>query len=168
MFLFTLFWCFLTPKKRGPFYMRCDADVAMAYHSICTHKWQYFNDSPSAMQLKLDTLRLLSQPFLSVPVGSPSHCGNVTVYVFNINQPSLPTPLYSVLVSVSLLWPFHSINSPNSSLLSHSVLPTLFLLYWSFQPYISLLTSLCVRPWCNPSLLTGLKAPTNSLTFLSP
>ena len=31
---------------------------------------------------------------------------------------------------------FYSINSPNSSLLSHSVLPTLFLPYWSFQLYI--------------------------------
>ena len=37
---------------------------------------------------------------------------------------------------------FHSINSPNSSPLPHSVLPTLFLPYWSFRLYVSLLTSL--------------------------
>ena len=74
--------------------------------------------------------------------GSPSHGGDVTVYVFDINQPSLPTPFYSVLVSVSVFTAlstvFHSINSPYISLLSHSVLPVFFLPYWSFQLYISL------------------------------
>ena len=41
---------------------------------------------------------------------------------------------------------FHSINSPDNSPLSHSVLPVLFLPYWSFQLYISL--------WKSPSALT--------------
>ena len=45
----------------------------------------------------------------------------------------LPTPFYSVLVSVSdfvaLSTVFHSINSPNGSPLSHSVLPVSFLSY---------------------------------------
>ena len=54
-----------------------------------------------------------------VPVGSPSRGGVVAVYVFDINQPSLSTPFYSVLVSVSvfmaLLTVFHSINSPDNS-----------------------------------------------------
>ena len=36
-----------------------------------------------------------------VPSGSPSRGGDVTVYVCDINQPSLPTFFYSVLVSVS-------------------------------------------------------------------
>ena len=48
----------------------------------------------------------------------------------DINQPSLPTPVYSALVSVSVFMilstVFHSIDSPNDSLLSHSVLPVLF------------------------------------------
>ena len=78
----------------------------------------------------------------SVPAGSPSCSGDVTVYVPDINQPSLPTPLYSVLMSVSVFMAlstvFHSINSPNNSLLSHSVLPVLFLPHWYFQVYISL------------------------------
>ena len=83
---------------------------------------------------------------------SPSRGGDVK----DINQPSLPTPFYSVLVSVSvLLTPFysilvsvyvfmelstvfHSINSLDNSPLSHSVLPVLILPYWSFQLYISL------------------------------
>ena len=66
-----------------------------------------------------------------VPGYSPSRGGDVAVDVFDINQPSLPTPFYSVLVSISvfvaLSTVFHSINSPDNSPLSHSVLPVLFL-----------------------------------------
>ena len=69
---------------------------------------------------------------MHVPVGSPSRCGDVAVYVFDINQPSLPTPFYSVLVSSSVFMAlstvFHSINFPDNSLLSHSVLPVLLVL----------------------------------------
>ena len=80
---------------------------------------------------------------LWVPTGSPSRGGDVAVYVFGINQPSLPTPFCcSVLVSASVFTAlstvYHSMNSPDNSLLSHSVLPVLFLPYWSFQLYISL------------------------------
>ena len=56
-------------------------------------------------------------------MGSPSRDGDVAVYVFDINRPSLYTPLYSVLVSVSvfkaLSTVFHSINSPDYCPLSH-------------------------------------------------
>ena len=75
--------------------------------------------------------------FLGVPAGSPSPGGNVAVYVSDINQLSLPTPCYSVLVYVSIFTAlsavFHSMNSPDNSLLSHSVLLVLFLPYWFFQ-----------------------------------
>ena len=75
-------------------------------------------------------------------MGSPSRGGDVAVYVFDINQPSLPTLFDSVLVSVSVFMAlstvFHSMNYPHNSPLSHSVLPVLFLPYWSFQLYISL------------------------------
>ena len=37
-----------------------------------------------------------------VPAGSPSRGGDVAAYVFDINQPSLPTPFYYVLVTVSV------------------------------------------------------------------
>ena len=61
-----------------------------------------------------------------VPADSPSCDGYVAVYGFDISQPNLPTPFYSVLVSVSVFMAlptvFHSINSPNSPF-SHSVLP---------------------------------------------
>ena len=51
--------------------------------------------------------------------GSLSRGGNVTVFVKNINHLSLPTPFYSVLVSISVFVAlssvFHSINSPDNS-----------------------------------------------------
>ena len=63
---------------------------------------------------------------LHVPVGSALRGGDVAVYVSDINQLSLPTPFHSVLVSISVFMAlstvFHSINSPDNSLLSHSVL----------------------------------------------
>ena len=72
---------------------------------------------------------------------SPSRGGYVAINVFDINEPSLPTPSKYVAVSVSVFMAlstvFYSINSPNS-LLSHPVLPLLFLPYRSFQPCISL------------------------------
>ena len=72
-----------------------------------------------------------------VPTGSPSRGGDVTVYVADINQPSLPTPFHSVLVSVSVFMAlstvFHSINSPDNSPLSHSVLLVLFCLIGPFN-----------------------------------
>ena len=75
--------------------------------------------------------------FASAPAGSPSRGGDVMIHVKEVNQPSLPTPFYSVLVSVAfcvaLSTVVYSINSP----LSHSVLPVLSLPYWSFQLYIS-------------------------------
>ena len=78
--------------------------------------------------------------FPGVPMGSASSGGDVVVYVFDLNQQSLPTP-YSFFAAVSVFMAhstvFLSIISPNSSLLSHSVLLVLFLLYWSFQWYIS-------------------------------
>ena len=84
----------------------------------------------------------MRQSELVVPTGSPSRGGDVAVYAFDINQPSLPTPFYSILVSASvfkaLSTVFHSINFPDNSPLSHSVLLVLFLPKWSFKLYIPL------------------------------
>ena len=75
-------------------------------------------------------------------INSTSRGGDVVVYVFDINQQSLPTPFDSVLVSTSVFMGlstgFHSINSPDNSPLSHFVVPVLYLPFWSFQLYISL------------------------------
>ena len=67
------------------------------------------------------------------PTGSPSCGGDVAVYVFDVNQLSVLTPFYSVLVSVSVFMAlstvFDSINSPDNSPFSHSVLLILSLPY---------------------------------------
>ena len=64
-------------------------------------------------------------------MSSPSRGEDVTVYVFDMNQTSLPTPFYSVLVSnsvfIALSTAFNSINSPDISPSSHSVLLVLSL-----------------------------------------
>ena len=87
-------------------------------------------------------LLFLKPSLLYVSTGSPSRGGDVAVYVFNINKPSLRTHFYSVHVSVSVFIAistvFHSINFPDNSPLSHSVPTVLILPYWSFQLYISL------------------------------
>ena len=66
-------------------------------------------------------------------------------FVTDINQPSLPTPPYSVLVPISVLMAlsivFHFINSPDNSPFSHPVLPVLSLLIGPFD-YMSLYESL--------------------------
>ena len=69
-------------------------------------------------------------------------------FMFDVNPPSLPTPFYSVLVSISVFMAlptvFHSIKCTDNSPLSHSVLSVFFLPYWSFQLY--LFTKLSLSP----------------------
>ena len=69
------------------------------------------------------------------------HVVGMLRFMFDINQPSLPTPFYSILVSISVFMAlsrvFHSRNSSDNSLFSHFVLPVLILPCWSFQLYIS-------------------------------
>ena len=81
----------------------------------------------------------------TVPMDSPSHGGHLMVYVYDTNQLSLTTPFSSVLVFVSVFMVlstvFHSVISPNNSPLSHSVLLALSQPDWSFELYVSLLTS---------------------------
>ena len=66
-----------------------------------------------------------------MPADSASRGRGVAVHVFDIHQASLPAPFYSLLVSVSVLMALStvipSINSPDNSPLSHSVLLVLFL-----------------------------------------
>ena len=92
--------------------------------------------------------------------------GDVAVYVFDINQPSFPTPFYSVLVSVSVLMAFStvfcSINSLNNSPFSHSYLSGLVSALLVLST-IYLYREVFPQRWFNPLWLTGLKAPTNQL-----
>ena len=76
------------------------------------------------------------------PARAHFHVVGMLRFMSDIKQPSLPTPFYSVLVSISVLVAlstvFHSVNSHDNSPFSRSVLPVLSLPYWSFQLYISL------------------------------
>ena len=70
------------------------------------------------------------------------HVVGMLRFMLDIDQPSFPTPFSSVFVCISVFMAlstvFQSINSPDNSPFSHSVLPVLPLPYWSFQLYISL------------------------------
>ena len=70
---------------------------------------------------------------------------DVAVYVFDINQPTCPFLLILflclILSFMALSTVFHSIDSPDNSPLSHSVLPVIFLPFCPFN-YTSLYESL--------------------------
>ena len=78
------------------------------------------------------------------------HVVGMLRFMFDINQPSLPAPFYSVLVSISVFMAlstvFDSINSPDNSPLSNSVFLVLFLPYWFFQLYILSLYESLLQP----------------------
>ena len=92
-------------------------------------------------------------------MGSPSRGGDVTVEVPDKNQPSLPHAFYCVLVSVSVFMAlstvFRSINSPDNSPLSHSVLISALLILSTIYLFMKISLSPDVM-WLN-----GLKALTN-------
>ena len=64
-------------------------------------KGSMYNHLPTPTHTVIHTGVMLPAA-LEVPTGSPSLDGDVAVYAFDINQLSLPTPLYSVLVPISL------------------------------------------------------------------
>ena len=129
------FTCSVSPSCNHLFLRAISVARAVLPSCMCA---PFRRSVPSADQRGLFSFTLMSLPL----AGLPSRGGDVADYVFDINQPSLPTPSCSVLVSISVFMAlstvFHSINSPNNSLLSHSVLPVLFLPHWYFQVYISL------------------------------
>ena len=109
--------------------------------TLSVHNWvECTSTRTSQLQWCLHALVYFIDLIFCVPTCSP--CGeDVTVFVADINQPSLPTPFHSVLVSISvfiaLSTVFHSINYPDNSPLSHSVLLVLFCLIGPLN-YISL------------------------------
>ena len=100
--------------------------------------------SPDGQVSQSNVLRHMTREWVS-PCAH-LHVVGMLRFMSNINQPSLPTPFYSVLVSISVFMAlstvFHSINSPDNSPFSHSVLLVLGLPNWSFQLYMSLYESL--------------------------
>ena len=121
----------------------------------CEFRWCILIAGP----YRLFTFTLLP-PHLVVLMGSPSHGGDVTVYVKDINQPSLPT-FYSVLVFICLYSPFNCISlnkfSRQFSIFSRcssGLLSALLARSTYIPPYEGLL-----QPLYNPWWLTGLKTP---------
>ena len=118
------------------FYLSHGGGCPVQLNSLSEH-------SLSLSQLVMSSLNLrvcLPSSLRPVPVGSPSHGGDVKVHVLDINQPSLPTPFTLFLCLFLSCGPFTCIsihNSPVNSPYSHSVLPVFFLPHWSFQLYIS-------------------------------
>ena len=64
--------------------------------------WYMCNDVLEMLDLALPESTQPSISLVAAPAASPSRGGDVAEYVFDINQPSLPTLFYSVLVSVSV------------------------------------------------------------------
>ena len=141
---FCVCMCKMQGKIGRNFHYHFDRKLPLAVSCIQinqTDKWSGQLDLHT-VALGRPCLQVLLFIMLTVPMGSPSHGGDVAAYVFTVSQPSLPTPFYSVLVAVSVFMAastvFHSTNSPDKSALSGSVLPVSFLPYWSFQLYIFL------------------------------
>ena len=107
---------------------------------------------------------------IAVVTRSPSRGRNVAVYVFDIKQPSLPTPFFKCSSSVCfcLYGPFNWISFDKVSrqlstfsLCSFGLISALLLL-WTI--YLFMLHESLPQPWYNPLWLTGLEAPTNQPT----
>ena len=107
--------------------------------------------SPPPLLLLLLLLPLLLQ--LVCPRGLTFMWWGCYVNVKDINQPSLPTSFYSVLVSVSLLWAFQLYFTPYIlptplcflTLFFRSYLCLIGLFNYNYVSYESLL-----QPWYNP------------------
>ena len=82
-----------------------------------------------------------------IRAGSPPRSGDIVVYVFDINHPSLSIPFYSVLEALSNV--LDSINSPTTLRFPALFFRSYFCRIGSFN-YISLYESL-PQPWYNPS-----------------
>ena len=119
--------CHLT-KVGGP------TSLGLALHAKATAVEVWAVVAVSVMMYLLTLLRCPRGPHFHV-------VGLLRFFFLDINEPSLPTPFNSVLVTISVFMAFstvfYSINSPDNSPLSHSVLPVLFLPFWSFQQCIS-------------------------------
>ena len=78
------------------------------------------------------------------------HVVGMLWFMYDINQLSLPTPFYSVLMSISvfiaLSTVFHFINSPDNSPFSHAVLPVLSFSFSAIYPFMKVSFSPDVIP----------------------
>ena len=98
-----------------------------------------------------------------VPVGSPSNGGDVADYAHSFLH-----FFYSVLMSISIFLTlstvFDSIYSSDNSSLSHSVLPVLFLPYWSLQ-LCNLFMIISLNGFSSNIIPSGWLGPKHQLTI---
>ena len=86
------------------------------------------NRPTSSQFLRTEEKKTASFSLLNAVITNPK----LESVVLNRSQQRHPPPLFFSL-SMALSTVFHSINSPENSPFSHSVLPVLSLPYWSFQ-----------------------------------
>ena len=141
------------PKLYWPPHQPCGCLVwlKMWCHRICLKKWtpNLSKSHKAKVEVSHTNFTLLSSDSLSFPPPcAPLHVVGMLRFASDINQPNLPAPLkknkFCCCVFKALSTVFHSINSPDNSPFSDSVLPV-SLPYWSFQLYISL--------WKSPAAL---------------
>ena len=91
-----------------------------------------------------------ASPSLVVPAGSPSRGGDVTVYVKNINQPSLPTLFFLLCSRVCFC-----VRGPFSCISFHKFSQQLSVFSLCSSGLISalLVFQLCIPLWKSPSFL---------------
>ena len=121
------------------------------YMQSSAHEHQWKLNKGLAEWTALSKKKMISvYCLLFVPAGSPSPGEDVTVYVYDINQSSLPTRFYSALESISVFTAlptvFHFINSPVTlrflTLFFQSFLCLVGPPCWSCQLYASFYESL--------------------------
>ena len=119
-----LFWIFANCCFMALVSCRCpSSSLVTALFRACAEEGEYCKRSAASRLVSVE-----EEPFAK---SRRAHLLAVGMFRFvsDMNQPSLPTPFYSVLVSVSVFMVpstvFLSITSPNNSPLSHSVLSSL-------------------------------------------
>ena len=108
------------------------------------------------------TVIALHDSVIAVPTGLHSRGGDAAFYVFDMNQPSLSSPFYSVLLSVSVFMALPTVISFHKFPRQLRYLTLFFWSYFCLGPfnYVSLYESLPQHCY-NPLWQTGLKAPAN-------
>jgi len=112
--------------------------IPLSYQSRHSVLWPHYYPWHNVSATLLFCVQTYSCPFPRAHL----HMVGMSRFMSDTNQPSLPTPFYSGLVSISVYMAlstvFHSITSPDYSPFSHSVCAVLLLFYWSFLLHISL------------------------------
>ena len=95
-YIYNVFLSRLISYRRNRSLVSCDCRVLFLFIICCC----YFFHFKRITEEPISANEVLPFNWSRVPAGSPSRGGDVAVCISDVNQPSLPTPFYSVLVSV--------------------------------------------------------------------